>query len=305
MTLAARPASSPTLEQLPPPPPGRTGWPWTEASPPLPPLLAKGRAWPRISIITASYNQGRYIEETLRSVLLQGYPNLEFMILDGGSSDDSLRIIEKYEPWLSSVVVDASTGYTTRLHMGLERSTGSLQAWLNTDDTYEPGTLARVARFFAAHPDTAMANGDVYFIDQDSKRKKRHFAMAMNRTITGNLGWHRCPQPGCFWPKWAYEQAGGIDTTFRFAMDRELYLRLSMVGRCRRLPGPPVASFRQHPEARSSTQLELWARENVILINKYGNPWFRARYGRLRLMWFAWSLQRRFREHATRFGLEY
>lgn len=305
MTAVVQPASPPTLEQLPPPPPGRTGWPWTEAGPPLTPTLAPGRAWPRISIITASYNQGKYIEETLRSVLLQGYSNLEFMVLDGGSTDDSIAIIEKYEPWLSSFVIDRAADYSTRLRMGLERSTGSIQAWLNTDDTYEPGTLARVARFFAAYPDTAFANGDVYFIDQDSRRTQRYFAMAMNRTITGSMGWHRCPQPGCFWTKWAYEQTGGVDTSFRFAMDRELYLRLSIVGRCRRLPGPAIASFRQHSEARSSTQLQLWARENWMLIAKYGHPWFRTRYGRLRLLWFAWSLTRRMREHIARLGLEY
>jgi glycosyltransferase involved in cell wall biosynthesis len=268
--------------------------------------MAKGRAWPRISIVTASYNQGKYIEETLRSVLLQGYPNLEFMVLDGGSTDDSLAIIEKYEPWLSYVLVDPTTDYSTRLRMGLQRSTGSIQAWLNTDDTYEPGTLGRVARFFAANPDTAMANGDVYFTDQESRRQFRFFALAMNRMITGSLGWHRCPQPGCFWSKWAYEQTGGVDTSLRFSMDRDLYLRLSEVGRCRRLPGTPVATFRQHPEARSSTSAELFARENHYLIRKYGNPMLQARYGRLRLMWFAWSIQRRVRERLnTAYGLEY
>lgn len=299
-------ATRPSLATLPPPPPGKTGWPWTEESPPLPATLPKGRPWPRISIVTASYNQGKYIEETLRTVLLQGYPRLEYSVLDGGSTDESLAIIEKYRPWLSSVLVDPSTDYTPRLKLGLERATGSIQAWINTDDLYMPGTLGRVAAFFSANPEVALANGDVYFIDAESRRQSRFFVLPMNRTITANLGWHRCSQPGCFWQNWAYQRVGGVDTTLRFSMDRDLYLRLSQVGACRRIGGGPVAAFRQHGESRSATATQLAARENLRLIRKYGDPRLRANYTALRLIWFAWSIQRRVRERLHRaYGWEY
>ena len=87
----------PRLNELPPPPPGKTGWPWTEESAQLPDRIADGREWPRLSIVTPSYNQGAFLEETIRSVLLQGYSNLEYFVIDGESSDNSVEIIRKYE----------------------------------------------------------------------------------------------------------------------------------------------------------------------------------------------------------------
>ena len=95
------PMRCPTLEELPPPPPGKTGWPWTEESPQLPDRMPDGSPWPRVTIVTPSLNQGTFIEETIRSVLLQGYPDLEYIIIDGGSTDDSVGAIQKYEKWFT------------------------------------------------------------------------------------------------------------------------------------------------------------------------------------------------------------
>src|SRR5262249_45706804 len=114
---------SPTLEELPPPPAGRTGWPWTEGSPILPDVAPDERRWPRISVVTPSFNQSEYVEAAIRSVLLQGYPNLEVIVVDGGSSDGSVQTIAKYEKWLTRWTSERDGGPAQALNKGFKRAT--------------------------------------------------------------------------------------------------------------------------------------------------------------------------------------
>ena len=141
----------PTLSELPPPPPGKSGWPWTEETPMAPPTLPDGSPWPRVSIVTPSYNQGQYLEETIRSVLLQGYPDLEYIIIDGGSTDESVTIIEKYAPWLAYWVSEPDRGQSHAINKGFARATGEIYAWLNSDDYYWPGAIVIAARAVLQH----------------------------------------------------------------------------------------------------------------------------------------------------------
>src|SRR5438270_3751687 len=134
----------PTLAEL-PPPAGKTGWPWTEETPALPPARPDGSAWPRISIVTPSYNQGEFIEETIRSVLLQGYPDLEYFVLDGGSTDASTGVIGKYERWLTWWLSERDAGQADAINNGLQKSSGELFNWINSDDALLPGALFRLA----------------------------------------------------------------------------------------------------------------------------------------------------------------
>src|SRR5262245_3501398 len=106
----------PTLADLPPPPPGKTGWPWTEESRRSANQTAGGRPWPRISVVTPSFNQGDFIQETIRSILLQGYPNLEYLIFDGGSTDNTVEIIKKYSPWLTYWVSEPDGGQSEAIN---------------------------------------------------------------------------------------------------------------------------------------------------------------------------------------------
>ena len=133
--------TSPSIGELPLSPPGRKGWPWTEPSAPLPATLPDGRPWPKISIVTPSFKQGRFIEETIRSVLLQGYPNLEYIIIDGGSKDEPVEIIRKYERWLTYWVSEPDRGQSEAINKGMARATGEILAYINSDDYYAAGAF--------------------------------------------------------------------------------------------------------------------------------------------------------------------
>lgn len=127
---------------------GRRGWPWTEDESTREVSQMRSRNCQRISIITPSFNQGEYIEETIRSVLLQEYPNLEYIVIDGGSTDNTVPIITKYERWLSYWVSEKDRGQTHAINKGFRRATGEILAWLNSDDVYAPGALSYVSEKF-------------------------------------------------------------------------------------------------------------------------------------------------------------
>src|SRR5262245_47037233 len=124
----------PKLAELPAPSPGKTGWPWTEESERLPDQMPDGCPWPLISVVTPSLNQGKFIEETIRSVLLQGYPELEYIIIDGGSNDGSVEIIKKYSPWITYWVSEPDGGQSEAINRGLKRASGEFASWINSDD---------------------------------------------------------------------------------------------------------------------------------------------------------------------------
>ena len=303
----------PTLSGLPSPPPDKVGWPWTEESPQLPEtmpdpsamLRAGGSTWPRVGIVTPSYNQGQFIEETIRSVLLQGYPNLEYIVMDGGSTDGTVEILGKYELFFSFLHIGPDGGQSAAIAEGFQRTTGEILAWLNSDDRYRPGALLRVARFFAAHPEVVFGNGDVNYIDAQGHVLHRIWARRPIWFLTANLGAHGWPQQGCFWRRHAYEQVGGIDTGLRFCMDRDLFIRLSKAGHSARIPGPPLADFRTHDRTKSSVLLDVAQTESQLLIARYGDPkWQRCRWLLEFGEWFwAKSASLRVRLHRW-FGLE-
>ena len=137
-----------TLEDLPPAPQGQTGWPWTEGTKPLPQQMPDGSFYPRISIVTPSYNYGHFIEETIRSVLLQGYPNLEYIIIDGGSTDNTVEIIKKYEKYITYWVSESDEGQTDAINKGYQHCTGDIFAWLNADCSYTMSALQEVVEYY-------------------------------------------------------------------------------------------------------------------------------------------------------------
>lgn len=260
----------PSLNDLPASPDGKKGWPWTEESCRMPAILPDGSLWPCISIVTPSFNQSIFIEETIRSVLLQGYPQLEYIVIDGGSTDGSVEIIRKYTPWLSYWISEPDGGQSAAIGKGFARCNGEIIAWLNSDDCYQPNTLLRVANFFKKKARVVIGNGDVYTCNEQSEIICRWFASQAYRFLAANIGINHWTQPACFWLRSAYERVGGMDDSMQFCMDFDLCLRLTKIGTSRRIPGPPLAKFRRHTTSKTATLQHIKQQELEQILKRDG-----------------------------------
>ena len=236
----------PTLAELPHPPAGQRGWPWTIETPALPAMASGGRAWPRISVVVASLDHGRYIEEMIRSVLLQGYPDLEFILIDGGSNAETLEVIGKYARWFSHWVSEPDRGQSHALNKGLSRMTGMLFNNVDTDDYFLPGCLAAVAETHLQNPGRIIA-GDVIRIWEGSRRSEVHFPAELD--LHAYAQWWDSEHhggPGMFFPTCHFAAVGGPKEGLHYSMDYDFTLRyLAVTGisttRC------AVAVIRNHP----------------------------------------------------------
>lgn len=214
----------PTLSELPPPPPEKIGWPWTEESPQLPNTMPNSQPWSRISIVTPSYNQSQFLEETIRSVLLQGYSNLEYIIIDGGSSDRSIEIIKKYEKYLSYWVSEPDQGPADAINKGWRRASGEIIAYLNSDDAYLPRALATVAETFQNKHDAIAICGNELRINSEGFVIGRSNTKIIDRTSLLNLNF--IPQPATFIRASVLSLLGGMNPNTRYIFDFELWIRI-------------------------------------------------------------------------------
>ena len=198
--------------------------------------MGDGSEWPRISVVTPSFNQADFIEETIRSVLLQGYPNLEFMVIDGGSTDGSVDIIRKYEKWMAFWVSEKDRGQSHAINKGFERATGSVFGWLNSDDLYLPGALRHVIGLRAQQPDApawAFAANEVDERGVLIKTRWPHPGTVDTMGDWGCWGWSgdtHFHQPACFFDAGAFRRAGGVDERFYVALDVDLWTKLVKEG---------------------------------------------------------------------------
>ncbi|HEX3559046.1 MAG TPA: glycosyltransferase family 2 protein [Pyrinomonadaceae bacterium] len=243
---------SPRLEELPAPPKGKTGWPWTEETPPLSADAPGGTPWPKASVVTPSYNQGQFIEETIRSVLLQGYPNLEYIVVDGGSTDDSVEIIRKYEKWLAYWVSEPDRGQSDAINKGWRRATGEVWAWLNSDDVYLRRALERAAQTFAQHPDVEMVYGSSVLVNERGEVEGHLRAPAFDLKELVRV--NSVPQPSTFLRGQAAVGAGYLSESLHLCMDYDLWLRVALRGRVVNLD-EALSAMRLHPQSKTCTQL--------------------------------------------------
>jgi len=257
----------PTLSDLPAPPRGKGGWPWTEETLRLPDSMPDGTPSPRVSIVTPSYNQGRFIEETIRSVLLQGYPDLEYIIIDGGSTDNSFEIIKRYEKWLTYWVSEPDKGQSDAINKGLRLAQGDVLAFLNSDDVYMPGAVRTAAAFLSRNPETGMVYGGCRVIDEHG-HLKRHLKTAdfrIEKVICGG----RCviPQPSAFIRRVVIDEVGLLDVNMDMAMDLDLWVRIGLKHRIARIP-EVLASARLYLGTKTLSGVSPFLQDRLAIIDK-------------------------------------
>jgi len=218
---------------------------------------------PRISIITPSYNQAEFLEQTIRSVLDQGYPNLEYMVVDGGSTDGSIEIVRKYEPRLAWWVSEADLGQADAINKGLRRASGEIVAWLNSDDLYLPGTIAAIANAFTQTPQMGLIFGDVLSIDSQG-----HVFNVMRYGDWGLqdlMAFSIIGQAGTFMRRPVLEQTGYLDKRFHYMLDHHLWLRMAQFAPLRYIP-EVLAAARFHPQAKNVAKAPGFAHEAYELL---------------------------------------
>jgi len=214
--------------------------------------------FPLISIITPSYNQGQFLEETIRSVLLQDYPDIEYIVIDGGSTDNSQAIIRKYKTQLAWFVSETDSGQADAINKGLKKATGEFVAWINSDDIYTKGAISSAVDKLKSNPDCGMVYSNVLSIDAESS--------IFNTMEYGNWGirelmqFNIIGQPGVFMRRKALEDVGLLDPKFHFLMDHNLWLKIAL-----KYPIKYINEFwaaaRFHPAAKNIAHAEKFGIE--------------------------------------------
>ncbi len=286
--------SAPRPEELPPPPPGREGWPW-QADPSPPPAEPAG-GWPLVSALIPCRNAGDFLEAALRSLLLQGYPALELIVVDGASTDHTLEVARRYRPWLAHLISEPDRGQSHALNKGLALARGEFVCWLNADDLWLPGALFTLAAALAAAPGAPLATGGTVYLDAAGNEISREPARFSS---WADYALRRCMirQSASLFRRRAVEAAGGWDESLSYTMDRDLLLRLTR-------QAPPaivsqaVGAYRVHGGAKTRRADTLVARvaesDRMTARHLAGTPWLKE-FRRQRA--FAWL------ELATRPGL--
>ena len=245
-----------------------SGWPWTEETDAD--IYAIYNSWPKISIITPSYNQGNYLEQTIRSVLCQNYPNLEYILIDGKSSDQSVDIIRRYSQCLHFWVSEPDAGQSDALNKGFARATGEILAWINSDDYYEKDAFFKVAFQYKKTGFTFLC-GRCQMIDQEGQLiQELHTKKISYNTLIRYWKPHFCPpQPSVFFKRTSLEELGNFNPDLKYAMDYDIWLRASKKYSFRTI-NENISYYRVHLNSKTGSVggLAKFIPEWKMLINK-------------------------------------
>lgn len=230
---------------------------------------------PRISVVIPSYNQGKYIERTILSVVGQGYPNLEIIVVDGGSTDETVEVIKRYEKHLAYWVSEKDSGQGNAINKGFRRATGDILGWLNSDDQYLPGALLDVVREMGSVDEPKALYGGTVHIYEGSTRALSDLPHVFPR---GRLSVNDLiVQPSTFWTRALWEKTGEIDESYHYVMDWDWFARAERVGRfvpCRKL----FALYLHHEGHKTGDGGKKRAEEVVRFIAKYNDASWVAAY---------------------------
>lgn len=255
---------------------------------------------PLVSIVTPSFNQAQFLEETILSVLGQDYPNLEYLIVDGGSTDGSLEIIRRYADRLAWWVSEPDSGQTEALNKGFAHARGEIFAWLNSDDTYLPQAVSEAVQYLQNHAEVGLVYGDASFIDERG-RVLGKFPARQTDYRRLRRGYVHIPQQAAFFRAELWRRVGPLDASFYFAMDYDLWVRIARIAKIVYLPRL-WANFRLHGSAKTIAadercwpeMLRVHYREGgsrlAVIVWKY---WLR----RLVAPYLRWKRRRMLRRH--------
>ncbi|OIO18382.1 hypothetical protein AUJ29_00110 [Candidatus Kuenenbacteria bacterium CG1_02_38_13] len=228
---------------------------------------------PKISIITPSYNQGKFIEQTIQSVLTQNYPNLEYIVMDGGSTDNTVDILKKYErklKWFS----EKDKGQSDAINKGLRMATGAIVTWLNSDDYYLPGTLQKVSNYYAEHADAFWVTGDYEIVDESGKQI--HSFVRIYKKFLRSLPFRNTlyianyiNQPSTFWKRSLLKKTGFVNENYHLCMDYDLWLRIYKNNPLHTIFSP-LSAFRIHSDSKGKSQYVKQFNEEKEVAEKNG-----------------------------------
>ena len=222
----------------------------------------------KISIITPSFNQAQYLEQTILSVLNQNYPNLEYIIIDGGSTDGSVEIIKKYEKHLAYWVSEKDNGQSEAINKGIKKSTGEIINWLNSDDYYEQDTLHKIANAFSnKETNVVCAHGKIFDSKTNTTLYISNGTDIYDNNLPKTIGWARIDQPETFFRKSVFDTLGLLNPDLRYLMDREFWLRYLFfygLNGIKKMDAV-IVNFRIHPQSKTSNQKSFFQIEHDTL----------------------------------------
>lgn len=220
----------------------------------------------KISIVTPSYNQAEYLEETIQSVLNQRYPDLEYIIVDGGSSDNSKDIIDKYSSKLYWYVSEPDNGQADAINKGMSRASGEICAFLNSDDLYLPGALQLVATYFEQNPTCNWVCGDTVYFGENIL-SYHHCSKVPTKPVHALIWEYHTPQPGMFWRRSVLDVF--FNTSYDYCFDHDFYLKLLQLGvPCKHIKYP-VAAYRLHSTSKTVNYQQNFDLEFDLIADSY------------------------------------